>query len=114
MIRRAATAVTRSVRGGDFAARVGGDDFGIVLADGDLELGRFIARRIAHEVERLNGSDWDALVPVALTFGVASGRNCGPAELFAAADKQIADYKTALPAITWLRQRDDSDGPFVA
>jgi two-component system cell cycle response regulator len=114
MIRRAATAVTHSVRGGDFAARVGGDDFGIVLADGDLELGRFIARRIAHEVERLNGSDWDALVPVALTFGVASGRNCGPAELFAAADKQIADYKTALPAITWLRQRDDSDGPFVA
>ncbi|MEO9256184.1 MAG: diguanylate cyclase [Tepidiformaceae bacterium] len=114
MIRRAASAITRSIRGGDFAARVGGDDFGIVLADGDLELGRFIARRIAHEVERLNDHEWASLIPVDLTFGVASGRNCAPGELFSAADKQLSDYKSAAPAITWLRTRDDTDGPFVA
>jgi diguanylate cyclase (GGDEF)-like protein len=114
MIRRAASAITRCVRGGDFAARVGGDDFGIVLADGDLELGRFIARRIAHEVERLNSGDWENQIPVSLTFGVASGRNCAPGELFSAADKQLSDYKSALPTITWLRERDDTDGPYVA
>lgn len=114
MIRRAASALTRSIRGGDFAARVGGDDFGIVLANGDLELGRFIARRIAHEVERLNGREWASLIPVDLTFGVACGRNCAPGELFSAAEEQLSYYKSALPPVTWLRTRDDTDGPFVA
>lgn len=114
LIRRAANGVARCVRACDFAARVGGDDFGIIIMDGDLALGRLIARRIAQEVERLNASDWDQLIPVTLTFGVASGRGCQPGELFAAADRQISDNKPMRPIVSVLCERDDPDDPFVA
>src|SRR5947199_372568 len=83
MIRRAGAAVARSVRTADYAARIGGDDFGILLPGGDLDLGCRIARRIAHEAERLNNTEWDGDVPVTLTFGLASGVGCDPAELLA-------------------------------
>jgi|GEM_PF-1183169 len=114
MIRRAAQAISHCIRGADTAARVGGDDFGIIIPDGDLALGRLVARRIAHEVERLNAGEWADRVPVTLSFGVATGVNCEPGELFAAADQQLSDYKSVRPMISVLRLREESDGPFVA
>jgi len=114
MIRRTALAVAHCIRGLDFAARIGGDDFGIILPDGDLALGRLIARRIAHEIERLNTTTWNEMVPVTVTFGVASGIACEPGELFAAADQQLTDYKTVRPMVTVLRRHDETNGPFVA
>ncbi len=114
MIRRAASGIARCIRASDFAARVGGDDFGIIVADGDIELGRRMARRIAQEVERLNAGEWVASIPVTLTFGVASGSGCEPSEIFTAADKRLTDSKTARPIISVFRKREDSNGPFVA
>ena len=114
MIRRAAQAISRCVRGSDTAARVGGDDFGIIVPDGDLALGRLVARRLAHEVEHLNATEWRDLVPVTLSFGVATGIGCEPGELFAAADQQLSDYKSVRPVISVLRQPEESNGPFVA
>ncbi len=98
----------------DTAARIGGDDFGIIVPDADLAVGRLIARRIAHEIERLNATDWADQLPVTVTFGVATGIGCEPTELFAAADQQLSDYKTRRPALAFFRQREDSTGPFVA
>ncbi|MGE3073721.1 MAG: diguanylate cyclase [Dehalococcoidia bacterium] len=114
MIRRAAHGVARCIRGSDTAARIGGDDFGVVVPDGDLQLGRLIARRIAHEIERLNADDWSDQIPVTLTFGVATGVNCEPADLFAAAEQQLNDYKAVRPMISVLRLHEESDGPSVA
>jgi diguanylate cyclase (GGDEF)-like protein len=114
MIRRAGFAIARCIRGCDFAARIGGDDFGVILPGCDMELGLLIARRISHEAERLNGDEWDGRVPVALTFGVATGRNCDAGALFNAADQQLSDYKSARPVIAVLHRKDDSDGPYVA
>lgn len=114
MIRRAALGISRCVRGVDTAARIGGDDFGIIVPDADLAVGRLIARRIAHEIERLNASEWADQLPVTVTFGVATGIGAEPTELFAAADQQLSDYKTRRPAIAVFRQREDSNGPFVA
>ncbi|MBK6317819.1 MAG: diguanylate cyclase [Dehalococcoidia bacterium] len=114
MIRRAALGIARCIRGADTAARIGGDDFGIIIPDGDLALGRLIARRIAQEVERLNSSEWLDQVPVTLTLGVASGVSCEPGELFAAADQQLSDHKTVRPMISVLRMHEESNGPFVA
>jgi diguanylate cyclase (GGDEF)-like protein len=114
MIRRAALAIARCIRGGDTAARIGGDDFGIIIPDGDIALGRLIARRIAQEVERLNTNEWFDQVPVTLTFGVATGVSCEPSELFAAADQQLNDYKSVRPMISVLRRHEESNGPFVA
>ncbi len=114
LIRRSAHGVARSIRAGDFAARVGGDDFGVILHRSDLETGRLIARRIAHEVERLNVNEWDALIPVTLTFGVATGRNCQPGELFAAADQALSSSKRQAPLFTNIAIGIDNDGPSVA
>jgi GGDEF domain-containing protein len=75
---------------------------------------RLIARRITHEVERLNGDEWGTRIPVTLSFGVATGRNCEPGELFAAADHQLSDHKLIRPVVTMLHNADDSDGPHVA
>ncbi|HEX6029920.1 MAG TPA: diguanylate cyclase [Tepidiformaceae bacterium] len=115
MIRRAAAGVLRSIRGGDFAARVGGDDFGIILPDAELETGRQIARRIAHEIERLNAGEWSEQLPIAVTFGVASGVGCEPVDLFAAADQQVSSYRPDRPLVAAIfRESEDTDGPYVA
>ena len=114
MIRRAARCITRSIRGSDVAARVGGDDFGIIVSGGDIELGRRIARRIAQEVERLNNEDLDGDIPVSVSFGVASGISCEPEELFAAADEQLSAQQSVRPALTPFFLRNDQDGPSVA
>ncbi len=114
MIRRTAAGISRCIRGSDFAARIGGDDFGVILPDGDLALGRLIARRIAHEIERLNGDEWADLVPVTVTFGMAAGLNCDPGQLFAAADQQLADHKSSRPIVNLFRGREEPHGPSVA
>lgn len=114
MIRRTALGLARCIRGSDTAARIGGDDFGIIVPDGDLALGRLIARRIAHQLENLNGSEWQDQVPVSVTFGVASGVACDPGELFAAADQQLSDYKSVRPMISVLRFQEETNGPYVA
>jgi two-component system cell cycle response regulator len=114
MIRRASSGIARCIRGRDFAARIGGDDFGIILPDGDLDLARRVARRIAHEIERLNTEEWDSQVPVAVTFGVATGVGVEPGDLFAAADQQLSEYKSIRPVIRAFRPAEHSDGPSVA
>ena len=115
MIRRAAAGIGRSLRAVDFAARVGGDDFAIIVPGGTLDLAKRIARRIAHEVERLNMEEWDREVPVSLTFAVTSGVGCEPAQLFAAAEQQISTRP--LPPRQFVvpaPMREESDGPSVA
>ena len=114
MIRRTAVGISRCIRGTDTAARIGGDDFGVIVPNGDLALGRLIARRIAQEIDRLNGSEWTNLVPITLAFGVATGVSCEGAELFAAADQQLSDYKSVRPMISVLRFHEETNGPSVA
>lgn len=114
MIRRAARAVSRSVRGSDFAGRIGGDDFGVVVRGGDMDLARRLARRIAHEIERMNNEDPDGDIPVSVSFGVASALTCDAAELFAAADHQLSAHKGSPPAVTPFFPRGEEDGPSVA
>lgn len=114
MIRRAASGISRCIRGADFAARIGGDDFGIILPEADLELGRLISRRIVHQIEQLNAGDWSGQIPVTVTFGVASGVGCDPHELFTAADQQLSHHKSVRPVVAMFREREESNGPFVA
>lgn len=114
MLRRAASAIAHSIRGGDFAARIGGDDFGVILPGADLAVGRLIARRIAQEVERRNLGEWADLVPVSLSFGVATGVDCEPADLFAAADRQLAGRHRTAAVLSLLRPGGETDGPSVA
>jgi diguanylate cyclase (GGDEF)-like protein len=114
MIRRAAAGIARCLRGGDFAARVGGDDFGIIVRDGTMDLGKRIARRIAHEVERLNVEEWANEIPISLTFGLASGTSPEPGALFSAAEHKVAGRTLSRNFATPGPYRDENDGPSVA
>lgn len=114
MIRRTARGIVRCIRGGDFAARIGGDDFGVILSGGDIDLARRIARRIVHEVERLNNEEEDGSLPVAVTFGVASGVRCEPAVLFAAAEQQLSGHHENRPLTHFRFGWSPDDGPSVA
>lgn len=113
MIRLAARGIVRCIRGSDFAARVGGDDFGIIIPGGDIDLARRISRRIAHEVERLNNEDDGDGLPVAVTFGVASGLASEPGRLFAAAEQQLSEPRQQRPMAGPLLG-PNYDGPSVA
>jgi diguanylate cyclase (GGDEF)-like protein len=114
MLRRAAVGISRCIRGNDSAGRVGGDEFAIVLDDADIETARRVARRIAHEIDRLNVSDWDGEIPVTLTFGVASGYACGPEQLLEAARAQLAPQTITRTAYLASWGWRDDDGPSVA
>jgi len=114
MIRRAARGIVQCIRGRDFAARIGGDDFGIIIPGGDIDLARRISRRIVHEVERLNSEEEEAAAPVSVMFGLASGFGCESAELFAAAEQQFWSHRNNRPVVTYLFPRDNPDGPSVA
>ncbi len=109
MIRRAAECVGRAVRGSDFAARTGGDDFGIILTSADLDTGRRVARRVAQDLERTNGGD-DAELPVEVNFGVASGVGCSAGELYEAAERQLAECRHGMTAILTFPGADDGGG----
>ena len=114
MIRRAAAGIARCLRAGDVAARIGGDDFGVIVPGGSLDLGKRIARRIAHEIERLNAGEWAREIPVSLAFGVASGVACDPGELFAAGEQQLLSRPHQRALITPFSRNEDTDGPSVA
>ncbi len=114
MIRRASRAIARCVRGGDFAARIGGDDFGVMVQAGDSELARRMARRIAHEIERLNAEDRDGDIPVSVSFGIFSGTGCEPAELLSAAEQRLFTGSSSRPALLPVRPFIVPEGPSVA
>lgn len=114
MIQRAATGITRSVRGADFAARIDGDDFGIILPNADFELGQRVARRIAHELDRLNGNEWQGQLPVEVSFGVATGSDCTGSELLAAAMTELGRCKNRSLVLSEFPSVEDPDDPSVA
>lgn len=69
-----------SVRGGDFAARLSGDRFGVVGSVGDLAE----AQSIAHRIERVLSEPFEVdgtLLSVAMSIGAAWGSNGGQARL---------------------------------
>jgi diguanylate cyclase (GGDEF)-like protein len=73
VLQRAAGALVRIMRRGDFVARYGGDEFVLVLQGTPLEQTEDIGRRIA---SALNDEDWEALVP-----GITLSASIGWAEL---------------------------------
>jgi diguanylate cyclase (GGDEF)-like protein len=78
----------------DVAARIGGDEFAVILPGADSENGARVAERLRGEVREL---PIGVLAPVAATFGVASfpadGRTA--AELLRAADRALYLAKQA-------------------
>jgi len=114
VMRRAAEGVTRAIRSSDFAARAGDRLLAVILPEADLAFGRRVARRMAHEVERLNAEAWPEDSPVGLGFGVATAIAHDPLDLFAAAEANLRQASgSRRPAIV-PGGREEIDGPSVA
>ncbi|MGO4551276.1 GGDEF domain-containing protein [Lysobacter sp. 2RAF19] len=81
-----ADAVSRSVRANDIAARIGGEEFLVVLPDTRLDGGAEIAERIRRAVEHL-----ELPVPVTVSVGIADGPSSqnGPEGVFERADQAL-------------------------
>jgi diguanylate cyclase (GGDEF)-like protein len=113
MLRRAAAGIARSIRASDVAARLSGDNFAVILQEATIEVCRLVARRIAHQLERANANEWADDIPVALTFGVACGKNCSAEALYETARAQLNDQRRFMPALI-SKRGDHDDGPSVA
>lgn len=114
LLQRAAVALGRSVRGIDFSARSGSHEFAVIVEGADLELLRLISRRIAHQVERLNQTDWVDEIPVEVEFGIASATAPETSTLYDTAHSQLTPDAERRPRPLGLQGLFDEDGPSVA
>lgn len=112
MIRRAARGIVHCVRGSDVLGRIEGDTFAIVLANADVDTCRRVARRIAHELERMNLEDTTGDIPVSVTFGLACGTGVPAEHLVSLAKEQIREQRRFVPMPRMSLR--PSDGPYVA
>ena len=71
LLQQLATVLHESLRSVDTPGRLGGDEFGIVLPETDLEHAREVAERIRQRVERLGRADEALARPYTLSLGVA-------------------------------------------
>ena len=93
-----------ALREGDFVARVGGDEFGVVLPDCDLAPARRLAERLRHALE---DHRFPRVGAISVSAGVASAPRDGmdPTELLGAAERALGLAKKA------GRHRTAASGP---
>lgn len=90
VIRRIAAVLAQRVRRADLAARIGGDEFAILLAGADLERAGAFAEEVRAEIERQQPPP-ERLDPVTTSIGVAEWQDDAddPDALMARADRRL-------------------------
>jgi len=92
----AALLENRTRRGADLVARIGGEEFGIVLPDTDLNGAVALAESIRARVHTLAESHNDEIPPVTMSFGASSllpDSSLDPGLLFRGADAAVYEAK---------------------
>ncbi|HEX8616447.1 MAG TPA: GGDEF domain-containing protein [Thermoanaerobaculia bacterium] len=94
VLQRVAGEIQRSIRGHDVAARVGGDEFAVLLRGVDCDVARTVGERISARVGAIAASYSDARLGI--TTGVAHFRDVpeNAAALLRAADDAMYEAKT--------------------
>jgi diguanylate cyclase (GGDEF)-like protein len=97
LLRQFARTATAAVRETSVAARLGGEEFAVLLPDANIEVSRMVAERIRHAVAHMSvASGTDKMLPsVTVSLGVAVYPDHGKSvdEVLQAADKALYDSK---------------------
>lgn len=95
LLRRAAKVITSCVRGSDVVARVGGDEFAIILPQTGRKTAEEVARRIIEAAERETARHPD--LPLSISVGTATAENTSHSlrEIYKEADDAMYMNKLA-------------------
>jgi diguanylate cyclase len=90
VLRQLAGLVAANVRREDTFARVGGEEFGILAPEIQVDAGRALAEKLRLLIERTPCRFEDHAIPITCSFGVASAQaELGPNDLYAVADERL-------------------------
>lgn len=94
VLQRVAALLRAGCRARDTVARVGGEEFLLILADTPMESARALCERLRKQIE---AQDWGALaegLEVTMSVGVAQGQDSGEVrDLLSEADRRLYDAK---------------------
>nr|WP_246339938.1 diguanylate cyclase [Ancylobacter tetraedralis] len=97
-IRSVAQALATTVRGSDVIARIGGEEFAVLMPDADIGTAADVADRLRRAVEALAIPHANAAGVVTVSVGAAACQpapSLSPSELFVAADQALYAAKRA-------------------
>jgi two-component system cell cycle response regulator len=96
-LRRVANVIQSGTRGIDTGARIGGDEFAVILPETGLTRGLEVAERLCAAIRSLNVEQVERAGRITASIGVAELPSCASAgaELSAAADAALYDAKRA-------------------
>ena len=92
VLRQLAALVSANIRREDILARVGGEEFALVVPEIALDAARVVGEKLRAVVERTPCRFEDATIPITASFGVAevaASPPTGPKELYQLADAQL-------------------------
>ncbi|HAO3382465.1 TPA: GGDEF domain-containing protein, partial [Escherichia coli] len=97
VIKTVVSIIGKSIRPDDLFARVGGEEFGVLLTDIDTERAKALAERIRENVERLTGDNPEYAIPQKVTISIGAvvtqENALNPNEIYRLADNALYEAK---------------------
>ncbi len=97
VIKTVVNIIGKSIRPDDLLARVGGEEFGVLLTEIDTECAKALAERIRENVERLTGDNPEYAIPQKVTISIGAvvtqKNELNPKEIYQLADNALYEAK---------------------